>query len=225
MALMRFGLGEVVASNPTQDLVITDADLELHITNAGQIDSTSATVHRMLVPWDEATCTWFQFGINGPQAGVDYEATEIGTVTMGSGVKSDTIDITDAANDWMQDPGSNYGIICVPFGSPTQGLDIVTAERVKGTEDSDDTLLLILGTEVVLDLVPSIVVTNPLVAELSFDSQIGVEYFLRTTDDLVVGNFTNVAPAVTLNGDGGILQFHDPTAGAGENYYQIEGVK
>ena len=225
MALIRFGLGEVVAANPTQAVVVTDADLELHISNHSNIDPVTATVHRVLVPWDEATCTWNQFGAGGPQPGADYEAVEIGTVVMGNGVKTDTIDITDAANDWMQDPANNHGIICMAAAGSTQTLDVVTAERVKGTEDGDDTLLLIQQTEIVPDFEPSVVVTNPSVVALSFESQIGVDYTLKTTDDLVGGTFTNPTPAVILNGDGGVLQLHDPAGGDPDKYYQIEGTK
>jgi hypothetical protein len=150
MVLYRYGLGEITQSAATSPWGVTTAEFELHTVSAGNADVTF-NVHRVLTGWTEAGVTWNQFGGAGPVSGVDYDATSLGSITLGSGVKSGTIDITSTVNGWLGDASSNWGLIVIPDGGTAAGLEhgLVTTERVNGGLDSDDTRLNFTGAFIV----------------------------------------------------------------------------
>ena len=143
-SLLKFGFGDLVLDGT--DLAgrgFTQADLELHTITSSQ--TITFNVHKMLTPWDEVTVTWNQFGTGGPVAGTDYATTPIGGGTIGGGTASVTIDILSVANEWAADPSSNHGLVVIPTTADTvtDNLNLVSAERILGDLDGDDTRLIV----------------------------------------------------------------------------------
>ena len=143
VALYKFGFGELFVNDPAASPIITNALFDVHSIDGQDPPTLELNVHRMIVDWDETTVTWNQFGTGGPSAGVHYETTSLGSVVLGSGTKSATIDITGTAIDWLQNPASNFGLIVVAPPTATRQITLTSSERVLGGVDSDDTVLIL----------------------------------------------------------------------------------
>jgi len=205
MALVKFGLGELLVNDPTGGRVITDADfVPFEAVNAFR-PSVTFNVHKMLVNWDEATVTWNQFGTNGPMAGTHYDAAVLGTATLGGGVNSQSMDISTLANQWMQDPEENFGVICVPTGA-TDFVEVTSSEAAMGFLGGNDTRLSVLGTETVL-IPTSTVVTVTDTISMTVESVDGTEYGLQSTSNLPAGTWDDTGATVT--GNGNVLTVYD----------------
>ncbi len=140
--LMKFGFGELMLENTVT--AVDSAQFEVHITSPTAPEITFG-VHKMLSDWDEATVTWAQFGGSGPQAGVDYESVAAAIGTLGGGAGIDTLDLTDLVNDWLANPGTDFGFILVPITQVdvSDNIALITSERVLGALDGDDTRLIV----------------------------------------------------------------------------------
>ena len=139
-ALFKFGLGGVTLGTPSSKLDFTAAGFEIH--TVGGSGSVTFDVFEMTTAWDEATVQWDQFGGSGPVAGTDYDATSLGQITMGT-TDIQTLDVLDAARNWLQNPSQNFGLILVPVSGETDHVFISTSERVPVGLDGDDTRLLL----------------------------------------------------------------------------------
>jgi len=140
MALYKFGFGELFVENPTGTPVVTNALFDLRSIDWHMKPSTTLNVHRMSVDWDESTVTWNQFGAGGPVSGTHYEPVPLGSVVIGGGTPSGTVDITGTALDWLQNPGTNFGLIVVA-PTATNQITLTASERLLGGMDGDDVVL------------------------------------------------------------------------------------
>jgi hypothetical protein len=204
--LYKFGLGEVTATEPFGDWNFSTADFQLHTVSAGNPEQ-GFDIHQVLTPWTEAGVTWNQFGTNGPQPGVDYDASPIGTAVLGDGTKFDDVDIVNCANFWLDNPTENYGLIVIPTNGTPAGSEhlLSTSERVRGVLDGDDTRLNYAAATVFLP--PDIIdVGVGDVPAPEFVSQPGVEYMLEYDTG---GGFVDTGARMT--GTGGTNTFFDPT--------------
>ena len=220
IALLKFGLGELVVSNPTAGIVITNALLELHCDLPSSPVAIDINLHGMLVNWDEATVTWNQFGGSGPQPDVHYDATILGTVTLGGGtnggVESASLDITEIANGWFQDPGSNFGVACIADGAATSQVTLLSSEFDLGFVGTNDTVLIV-GTAPVIEEPP--VTTNQVagVAAVTFDTAPGTEYVLQESTNMIADAWADADGSVI--GDGADKSLYDAdTADANKGY-------
>jgi hypothetical protein len=220
-SLLKFGLGELVVSNPTAGIVITNAALELHCALDASPVALNIHVHEMLVNWDEATMTWNQFGVSGPQPGVHYDGTELGAVVLGGGtggVESAQIDITETANDWYQNPESNFGMICLVTDVVTSEVILVTSENELGYIGANDTVLIVEAGPVIQE--PP-VVTNLVadVAAVTFDAVTGIEYVLQSTSNIVVDAWADEPGSVI--GEGGAKTLYDADTSGSDKVYRV----
>ena len=116
-AVLRFDLDGL-----PQGAQVQEATLDL-TTTAFRIDQPMAvSAFRLLKPWLESTATWMQpaegqaWGTAGArQAGVDYDAARLSTVTLQNPVGGHVQwDVTGAVQAWLADPGSNDGVLLLP---------------------------------------------------------------------------------------------------------------
>ncbi len=121
--LIRFG--QIIGDQPRQvpddgSAVIRSATLVIHVFESGD----PATVHEMLIAWEDDTATWNALG-DGVQAD-DVEASSE-TIGIVSGATGDIeIDVTSSLQRWLDDPSGNYGWALLPTGD--NGFDFYSAE-------------------------------------------------------------------------------------------------
>lgn len=95
------------------------------ITVTGFNPGNGASVHRMLVPWDEAVTWNGSFGGDGVQAD-DVEAKAMPDAFVSGGTGEVEFDVTDAITAWQVDPTSNLGWVLLPVGG--DGWDLFSSE-------------------------------------------------------------------------------------------------
>lgn len=116
-ALLRFELNGL-----PQGARVQEATLDLTTTGSRIDEPMAVSAFRLLKPWLESTATWMQpaagqsWATTGArQAGVDYDAARLSTVTLQNPVGSHVQwDVTGAVQAWLADPGSNDGVLLLP---------------------------------------------------------------------------------------------------------------
>ena len=112
-SLLRFD----VASIPS-NAIIDEATLELYYTGRSNGNSLTLGAHRVLAEWIDSEVNRVQrkAGINwvvaGMGSGSDYTAVPEASLPIASaGDHWVQLDVTAAAQDWVSDPTSNYGLV------------------------------------------------------------------------------------------------------------------
>ena len=91
---------------------ILSASLSLTVYDAGD----TASLHEVLVDWDESSVTYNNFGGDaGATAGDEYAASTVANV-LGS-IAVQVVDVTNSVQGFSNNPSSNKGWIVVPGGS------------------------------------------------------------------------------------------------------------
>jgi hypothetical protein len=214
-ALYKFGLGELMLDGLDRgggDFVFTRADFIVEApAQSNSIRDVGFTIHQMLNNWDEATATWAQFGGgSGPQPDVDFDSISLGTGFLGQGATSATVDVRNAANQWLSDPFTNFGLILIPVSadsmgdamSPHSSEDEIFSEGPPVLE-GDDTRLVVAITLAFRPAILESLNVSMGTAAVAFDSQAGIEYSLDARSD------TNdwVDTGLRLTGNGGTMHF------------------
>ncbi len=96
--LVQFDLSAV-----PQGAVALSAEMSLDLAWNG--NATDVRVHRVLVPWSEATATWAGFDNQG---GFD---PQVEAVFHGAGYGQRTMDLTSLASDWLSGVSPNHGVL------------------------------------------------------------------------------------------------------------------
>jgi hypothetical protein len=112
--LIRFDLSAFAGTTLTNDL---NLELDVVGTHSGQEMQSTVRVHQVLVPWDESTVTWNNFGsVAGLQPGIDFALNPLDTVAPLILDIGDTAEFTipfSAVQAWIDNPASNFGLILV----------------------------------------------------------------------------------------------------------------
>jgi hypothetical protein len=203
--LYRFGFGAITLSAPLSDWDVDFAGFEVHTVQAGNA-STTFSVHEMLVEWDEATVTWGRFGGSGPQSGTHYQAAAEGTVTLGGGAASDTVDLTALADFWIDHPDRNYGVILIPaVQTGTLELGIVMSERLAGLDSDDTRMIVSAAPKIVAPTLTPVIIEDVMVLE--FNSNAGFDYGLESNTAFPGAAFT--PNGMAIQGTGGTMYLYD----------------
>jgi hypothetical protein len=126
--LLRFN--NLIGSDPGQipfGSTILNATLTLFST-ANNANGDRVNVHRMLVPWDEATATWNSFNAGVSADGMEAEATVEATFLpdftnpAGTSTASRSVNVTASVQAWLNGT-NNYGWALLPTGSDGYRMD------------------------------------------------------------------------------------------------------
>ena len=204
-ALYKFGMGALRIKNPGATITFSVANFL--VNSIAAIDpEVTFDVHRMLVDWDEATVTWNQFGGGGPQPVTHYDAAPLGSLTLGNGVGAAAINILATAQDWYDNPATNFGVILVPRVGTTSLQGLISSERVFPGLDADDSRLALS-----FDVLPGFQVTEISVGDVEafqFTSVADTTYVLEYSTD---GGLQWQSSGLTIAGTGGNHTVFDPT--------------
>ena len=106
-------------SNFEGDIPSNDIELQLEVVGShsgGAEVQSRASIHRVLVNWDESSVTWNNFGPEmGLQAGIDFEKQPLDSIAplsvdgLGSTVSFQIP--SSVVRSWIEEPSTNYGII------------------------------------------------------------------------------------------------------------------
>ena len=116
ISLYKFGFGDLfLEGEDSLDFDFSSARMKFNTGGSGNSGEIQVTVHKMLTAWDEATVTWNQFGTSGPQPGTDYDQDALAIFNLLGGRSIIVIiDLTVVANEWLDDPENNHGILMIP---------------------------------------------------------------------------------------------------------------
>jgi len=113
---------------------IISAELVVTTPNEAYADGNGATLHRLLVDWDESDTWNNSFGANG----IDADGVEaMATVEVDTGLMKDprpfvsSFDVTDSVKAWYAGAADNYGWAFLPRaeGSPTDAWFFASSEH------------------------------------------------------------------------------------------------
>ncbi|MGQ9585404.1 MAG: DNRLRE domain-containing protein [Anaerolineae bacterium] len=128
--LLRFNVSGVPSN-----AVVTSATLRLFATGAPDPPdrSTSASVYQVRRPWAEMQATWNNatasstWSLGGCDGLGDRDFTALTTVTLNPLNAQFDFDVTGAVQEWVTNPGSNYGLLLIATG-PTASYSFYTRE-------------------------------------------------------------------------------------------------
>lgn len=112
--LIRFELSSLAGTTLSSDVSL---QLDVVGTHSGLESHSAVHVYEVLVPWDESTVNWNNFGANpGLQLGQDYSSVPLDTLsplTLNVGdVATFTIPVAKVQS-WIDNPSTNFGVILV----------------------------------------------------------------------------------------------------------------
>jgi len=120
---IRVGLIRYDLSQVPLDATITEATLNLWVTNKSNPSSLSLYAFSLHCPWQEGTATWLRpnsdtlWGAPGTNAPCgDHEDELVGEVSLGGDQEWTSIDITKAVQVWAQHPEENFGLLLIGHG-------------------------------------------------------------------------------------------------------------
>lgn len=152
MPLLKWGLGAITMSNPASATLFRVGSAFMKVQS---ISSTTVgfQVHRLLVPWDENSVTWNQFGAGGPVAGTHYVTASVGSINVDNSDTATELDVTEVLNFWLENPDQNHGFILIPdIQTGTLVTPIVDSHRVFGLDGGvpgDDTWISFSGVTII----------------------------------------------------------------------------
>ena len=103
-------------------LTVDRAMLHLYVDQRSNTGTLSTSVYRVLRPWIEGEATWQRasaaqaWSASGCSGTGDRETTPLATFTLDAERHWYSIDITQAVQGWLDDPGSNHGLLIYGTG-------------------------------------------------------------------------------------------------------------
>ena len=132
-ALLRYDLSTVPG-----ETVITEATLNLWVTQASNPSSLTLQAFMLRRPWDEDAATWLEaqtgsaWGKPGAEDSVeDREAEPMGEVQISGASKWASIDITRMVQYWVQHPKENYGLLLKGVGGTSVEYQFASSQWLK----------------------------------------------------------------------------------------------
>src|SRR5262249_8401670 len=125
-SLIQFDLSAFAGQTVTGDGTLTIIG-----NTPGSIGGGSIALHRMLHAWSEGTATFANLGPTaGAQAGEDFDPLILSTLTgaVGSGQPVSFTVLASVIQDWIDNPGTNFGFILEPKPATSVGTDFLSRE-------------------------------------------------------------------------------------------------
>ncbi|WP_437592465.1 PQQ-dependent sugar dehydrogenase [Sorangium sp. So ce1000] len=103
-SVVYFGLSPVPVG-----ATVLSASLVLHQTY--KVESSAVSVHRVTIPWDERTVTWWSIGDSG------FEGESAATIAAEAGVGARAADVSALVQSWALGTAQNHGVLLEEEGA------------------------------------------------------------------------------------------------------------